>query len=39
MSQFEVEPSQNLMHMPSRDNTSLDDFLSLLKDLRVFELC
>ena len=31
-SQFEVEPSQNLMHMPSRDNTSFDDFLSHLKD-------
>ena len=32
LSQFEVEPSQNLMHMPSRDKTSFDDFLSHLKD-------
>ena len=33
--QFEVESSQNLMHMPSRDNISFDDFLSHLKDPRV----
>ena len=32
LSQFEVEPSQNLMHMPPRDNTSFDDFLSHFKD-------
>ena len=29
LSQFEVEPFQNLMHMPSRDNTSFDDFLAI----------
>ena len=29
LSQFEVEPSQNLMHMPSRDNTSFDDFWAI----------
>ena len=31
LSQFESEPSQNVMHMPSRDNISFDDFLSHLK--------
>ena len=34
---LEVEPSQNLMHMPPRDNTSFDDFLSHLKDPRVLQ--
>ena len=29
--QFESEPSQNLMHMPSCDNISYDDFLSHFK--------
>ena len=32
LSQFEVEPSQNLMQIPPRDNTSFNDFLSHLKD-------
>ena len=36
LSQFEVEPSQNLMHISPRDNTSFDDFLSHLKDPRVY---
>ena len=30
LSQFEFEPSQNILHMPTRDNTSFDDFLSHL---------
>ena len=38
MSQFEVEPSQNLMHMPRRDHTSIDVFLSHVKDPRVPEV-
>ena len=35
LSQFEVESSENLMHMPSHDNLSFDDILSHLKDPRV----
>ena len=35
LSQFEVESSENLMHMPSHDNMSFDDILIHLKDPRV----
>ena len=31
----DFEPSQNLMHMPPRDDTFFDDFLSHLKDPHV----
>ena len=35
LSQFEVEPSQNCLHMHPRDNISFDVFLRHLKDPRV----
>ena len=37
LSQFDSEPSQNLMHMPSRDNISFDDFLGHLGEPPVFD--
>ena len=36
LSQFEVEPSQNRMHMASRDNISFKVLLSHLKDPNVY---
>ena len=36
LSQFESEPSQNLMHMPSRDNISFVDVLSHINIAPVF---